>query len=313
MSMLEKRDRVLMLPALEERMRFMHKEIEEAEEEVSLLLRKYEKESRDVERLQNDSFSAFLFRLAGRYEDKLEKEQREEINAKIEYDRAITHHKSLIDEKEDLANQIAELKVDKQKFHSELDKRRRELSDKLSEPDGIRFNQIEKEREDIISQIARIEQSLRAASRAKSTAQTVAKSLSSARGWATFDTFTRGGIITHMAKYSHIDEAEGGFNMLSHDLRELNVELGNVDGFTTSGLSNISSGQRMVDFWFDNIFTNLSVLGQIKDNANQIDSLIWSISSIESALKEKRNGREKELAENKKQEEELLLSINQGF
>ena len=91
MCIVELRDRILMLPSLEKRMKFMLDEIRKAEDDVSNLLRKYERESRDVERLQKDSFSAFLFRLIGKYEDKLEKEQREEINAKIDYDRAVTH------------------------------------------------------------------------------------------------------------------------------------------------------------------------------------------------------------------------------
>jgi len=309
MCIIELRDRVLMLPALEKRMRLLLEEIRKAEEDVSSLLQKYERGSRDVERLQKDSFSAFLFKLIGKYEDKLEKEQRGEINAKIDYDRAVTHLESLTSEKDELAGRIAALKSEERKYHAELEKRRREISGRLSEPNGKRYAELEAERNAIISQITEIEEALKVAARAKSTAQKIAKSLESAEGWATFDAFTRGGIITHMAKYSHIDEAEKNFNILSHDLRELRAELSDVQGLSAAGFTEISSGQRTVDFWFDNIFTDLSVRSKIIDNAKQVNSLIKNITAAESALKSKLNEKEKEFAKNQRSEEDLLISV----
>lgn len=309
MRMFELRDRVLTLPALEKRLETLSQDIRTAEDEVSSLLRQYERESRDVERMQKDSFSTFLFRLVGKYEDKLEKEQREEINAKIVYDRAVTHLEGLNRDKDDLATRIFALRADEKTYQRELENRRRELSGKLSAPDGIRYAELENERNAIISQMTEIEEALRAANRAMSTADKIAKSLDSAEGWATFDAFTRGGIISHMAKYSHIDEAEENFNVLSHNLRSLKSELSDVRGLTVSELSEISSGQRVIDFWFDNIFTDLSVRNQIKDNAEQINLLVKNINRAESALKAKLREIERDLAGNRQSEEELLLSI----
>jgi hypothetical protein len=190
-----------------------------------------------------------------------------------------------------------------------MSKRRHELSSKLSEPNGLRYKQLADERSAIVSQAAEIKEALRAVSRAMNTAGKIAKSLDSAEGWATFDAFTRGGIISHMAKYSHIDEAEQNFNVLSHDLMDLKSELSDVHGLSVSGLNEISSGQRTIDFWFDNIFTDLSVRGQIKDNAEQISLLLRNLESAESALNAKLREKENELAQNKQREEELLLSL----
>jgi len=309
MQMFELRDRISTLPMLEKRMESLKQDIRKAEDEVSSLLRQFECESRDVEVMQKESFSAFLYKLVGKYEDKLEKEQREEFNAKIAYDRATVHFDNLIHEKDELASRISALRMDERTYQRELENRRRELSGKLSEPDGIRYAELENERNAIISQITEIEEALRAANRAMSTAKKIAESLGSAEGWATFDAFTRGGIISHMAKYSHIDEAEENFNVLSHNLRELKSELSDVQGFTVSGLSEISSGQRAIDFWFDNIFTDLSVRSQIKDNAEQINRLIKNINKAETALKAKLCEMEREFTRNKRSEEEFLLSI----
>jgi hypothetical protein len=68
MSIFELRDRVLALPALEKRMDLLRAEIRKAENDVSGMLRQYERESRDVEHIQKDSLSSFLLRLSGRYE-----------------------------------------------------------------------------------------------------------------------------------------------------------------------------------------------------------------------------------------------------
>lgn len=307
MTLYELRDRVLTLPALEKRMESLTQDIKESEDEVSNLLRQYERESRDVERMQKDSFSAFLFRLVGKYEDKLEKEQLEEINAKIALDRAAARVDSIIHETDELASRISVLRADERTYQRELENRRRELN--LSEPDGIRYAELENERNVIISQITEIEEALKAANRAMSTAEMVADSLDSAKSWATFDAFSRGGIISHMAKYSHIDDAESNFSVLSNNLRDLKSELSDVQGLTVPGFNEISSSQRTIDFWFDNIFTDLSVRNQIAENAEQISYLIQNLNKTESTLEAKLREKENELTRNSEREEELLLSI----
>lgn len=309
MQLNELRDCVLTIPTLENRMEQLRKELQKAEDEVSGLLRQYEQERRDVERIRTESFSAFLLKLVGKYEDRLEKEQLEEIDAKLAYDHAVTRLESLVRDKDALASRISALRTDERTYQTELSNRRRELTGLLTEPAGVRYAEIESERIAIVSQMAEIQEALSAAARAKSTARNALESLKKAEGWATYDAFTRGGIISHMAKYSHIDSAEQDFHTLSSQLRNLKSELSDVNGLTASGLNEISSVQRTVDFWFDNIFTDLSVRGQIKDNAGEIARLLDSINRVESALNSKMNKEKTTLDEIKRREEALLLSL----
>ena len=309
MTIHELRDRVLTLPALEKRMSNLRTEILSASQEVSRLLRQYEQESRDVENIRKESFSAFLFKLIGKYEDKLEKEQREEIDAKLEYDRAAMHLDSLERERDELGARITSIQADNKTYQAQLAQRRNELAGQYSGPESTKYAELEDERKTIISQITEINQALGAASRVRSTAQSALESLKSAEGWATYDAFTRGGIISHVAKYSHIDDAERCFHTLSAQIRNFKSELKDVHGLTTSGLSEISSGQRAVDFWFDNIFTDLSVRSKVRDNADQVNDLLRSVNSVESSLKSKLRQMESELQKNKQREEELLISL----
>ena len=308
MDLNELRDRIKELPAQEKKLAALYKDLRRVQNEVSELLWKYKQELGDVERLEKESFSTFLLKLVGKYEDKLEREQQEEISAKLAYDRATAELEELSQKRDLLKKHIDDLKEDERQYQAELDKRRVELS-KLTGDDAQQYTQLENERKAIYAQLTEINEALYAASNAKATANSARESLKSAQGWATYDAFTRGGIITHIAKYSHIDNAERDFSVLSSQLRTLRKELSDVKGLSTNGLTEISSSQRAVDFWFDNIFTDLSVRGKIRDNAEEINRLLGSISYVESTLKTKRRECEAKLTANRRAEEALLLSI----
>lgn len=305
----ELRERILMLPVLENKMALLQEEIQTAQENVAALLRQYEQEHRDVERMQKESLSSFLLHAIGKYEGKLEKERREEIDAKLAHDRAATRRDSLMQERDLLSSRISALHGEEKAYQTELASRRQKLADQFTEPLGTRYAELENERKSIVSQITEIKEALSAAARAKLTALSALESLDSAEGWATYDAFSRGGILSHMAKYSHIDSAEQNFHTLSSQLHDLRAELGDVDGLTVWGLNEISSTQRALDFWFDNIFTDLSVRRQIKENAEQVRRLLDNIGHAEYLLSTKLSAQEASLAQNRRYEEELLLSM----
>jgi multidrug efflux pump subunit AcrA (membrane-fusion protein) len=291
-------------------MLFLLEEIKKAEVDVSNLLGQYKRESRDVERIQKASFSAFLFKAIRKYDSKLEKEQLEEISAKLAYDRAVTRLNSLVHEKDELSFRILDLQAEKQTYQAELTNRRRELAEQqLTGQKGVQYAKLEDERSAIVSQITEIKEALNAASRVKNTAKIIFESLNSAENWATYDVFAGGGIISHMKKYSHVDNAEQNFHTLSSQLRDLKTELNDVHNLTMPELSEISSTQRTIDFWFDNIFTDLSVRRQIKDNSEQIRQVLNSINTIEAALNSKLKQKETEFTKNRQGEEELLLAM----
>lgn len=305
----ELRDRLMALPALEHKMSLLQGEIQKAESDVSNLLRQYEKECRDVNQMQGGSLSSFLLKVVGKYEDRLAVERREEIHAKLQYDRVVLRRDGLLRESDELSARISALRGEERAYQKELAARRDSLSVRFMEPEGRQYAELETRRMEIITQMTEIKEAQSAAARAASTARQALKSLESAEGWATFDMFTRGGVLSHMAKYSHIDSAEDCFHTLSSQLRELKTELSDVQGLSVSGLSEISSAHRIVDFWFDNIFTDLSVRGQIKDNAEEVSRILQGIRTAESALHERLREEEIKLADNKRREEELLLSL----
>jgi len=144
MDISELRDRVYSLPTLENKMADLQRELNRARNEVSALLRQYERERGDVEQLEKESLSSFLLKLTGRYKDKLEREQREEISAKLAYDRAAARLESLTRERDLLGQRIGELRADERRYQTELDNRRAELG-RLTGQNADRYAQLEKQ------------------------------------------------------------------------------------------------------------------------------------------------------------------------
>ena len=141
----ELRDKILTLPALEKKLILLKNECSKAEADVRQLLRNYERESRNVEQIQKESFSNFLRKLIGRYEDKLEKEQQEEIKAKLAYDAAVIHRDNLENDRREMVSRISDLRDDERRYQNELTSRRAKLSVNYREPDGVKFAQLEDE------------------------------------------------------------------------------------------------------------------------------------------------------------------------
>ena len=294
-KLLEIRNNIAALPVLREKSGKLHKRIREAEREVEALLEKYRKECLDVEQLKTNSFSSFLLKMIGKYEGRLEKEEHEILAAKVEYDKACQLVEDLRKELRETENKIIELKEQERVYEAEIKKREEMLLSKMDTEASEQYMKLEEERDFIQKQLTEMDEAIRAANRAKSTAGNVMKHLNSAEGWATYDVWAKGGIISHMAKYNHIDQAEADFNRLSSQLKELRKELSDINMNYVPGLTNIDSTTRAVDFWFDNIFTDLSVRNMLREN----------ISNIES----KRNELRQRLNEIEYLKNELILSL----
>ncbi len=306
----EIRDTIAMLPTLMNRMEGLQNSVCKAEMAVSSMLLQYEREKRDVERIQKESFSTFLLKMVGKYEDIVEKEQREEIDAKLAYDREVTHLATLKADMETLALRIDELRQLSRTYENELERLRCQLEGRLSEPEGQQYRLLQDKRKSYISQMMEVGEALSAARNVKATAMRARESLGKADGWATFDMLASGGVISHLAKYSHVDDAEACFHKLDSQIRTLKTELSDISGVTVVGLGEISGTERVVNFWFDNIFTDWSVHGQIRGNAETISKLLNSIGSVESKLTTRQRECQGLMAENKRKQEDLLLSLN---
>ena len=295
------------LPGMEERMRKLQSRIAEAKRELTSLLVKYEAESLDVERLQKESFSTTLLRLSGRYNGRLDKETREMIQSKLAYDKAVERVRELQKERDDLSRQITGLHEGQRSYEAELKKREQEIRQKPSDEESMRYHQLEAEQTELSKQSVEIEEAIRAAVRAKQTALRIIDHLKSADNWATYDVWSGSGILSHMAKYNRVDSAEEEYHRLSSNLKDLEKELKDIRMGPVPELSGIDSTTRAIDFWFDNIFTDLNVRSRIREDKEQATELAGILQRVITRLESNQAAVKRQIESKEQQKEELLL------
>lgn len=306
--LLEIRNALAGLPVLQERMEKLRRRIYEAEDDVRLLLHKFEAESLDVDQLKKDSLSVTILKLIGKYEGKLNKETQEMLAAKMEYDKASDRVKGLHLERRELSSRISELNNDKKIYEAELNRREEAIVNSITSEVSIKYRQLEEERVILAKQLIETDEAIRAANRVKSTAESAMGHLNGAESWATYDVWTRGGLFSHLAKYDHIDNAQYDFNRLYCQISDLQKELSDVNFLDAVELTGIDSTTRTIDFWFDNIFTDLNVRSRIREDKEEVRSLLGQMSSIISRLERNKREINRQLTEIDNRKNDLIIS-----
>ena len=163
----EIRNNIAVLPVLRERAEKLRTRIREAEREIETLLEKYRKECLDVEQLKNNSFSAFLLKIVGKYQGKLEKEEQEILAAKLEYDRTCQQAEEFKKELHELELRIIELKGQERIYETEIKKREQMLLSKMNTEASEQYTELNQEHEFIQKQLVEMDEAIRTANRAK--------------------------------------------------------------------------------------------------------------------------------------------------
>ncbi len=305
----EIKDRLAVLPTFEYRMDYLEKKFKEAETNVNTLLHKFEAESLDVENIQKDSLTNSLRKLLGKYEGKINKETQEMLAAKLEYDRAVENVKVLNDQRLELNGRLTELYNLKSSVEDELAKREESIKNNISAESYKMYTEIEQEHEVISGQLVEAEEAIRAGNNVLITANNAMEHLNKAEDLATLDVWLDGGILTHMSKYNHIDEAQKYFNVLNSQFKTFENELHDVNLQASYLSSEIDSTTRAVDFWFDNIFTDLKVRDKIRSDAESLRSLIDKVNRTLKILETNRKELKKNLSDNESKKADLISSI----
>ncbi len=304
-------NKLSVLPALEYRMQKLNDRLNDAEAEVKSLLHKYEAEALDVEQIQKESLSNTILKLIRKYEGKVEKENQEMLSAKLKYDEAIEKVNILKLDILSLGNNISEIKKQKQNYEDELKKREESIRSNTTTESYRIYIELKQEKELLTNQLYELEEAISAANRVTSTAYSALSQLESAESWATFDAWTRGGIISHIAKYDHIDNAQKDFNLLNSELKNFQKELLDINIDSTYDSIEIDSSTRAVDFWFDNIFTDLSVRDKIQENIGTLTQLNTNINKAVSNLESNRAEIKKKLEDIELKKINLVKSIEE--
>lgn len=273
---------------LDEEILRLEEKVKLNEEKLYSLERHQIKEKRDVDKLNKISISNIIATLLNNKEDKLEKEEKEYLLAKLKYDELLSSINIL---KEDLANEKNRLISlgNCEEEYNELIKEKvnfiktygdKEVREKLSN--------IDNEIDDLIKESKEIEEAYSVGRRLLIEVNEAEEELRGAKNWGIFDS-AGGDLISTIAKHNKINNANDKFEKIVHLISKFNKELGDIN------LNNVSfsAATMTLDLFFDNIFTDILVQNKINDLINNMESLKRRVESIMRNLQERYDNLEK--------------------
>lgn len=263
-------------------------------------------EQDDVDQLEGHSLSAFFYAVIGKKEEKLDKEREEAYAAKVKYDVAVRELSSIEDAisySEAEVNQLNDLK-------KQYEKMLKEKAEAIKASGSEKAAEIFRTEEQITyleSQIKEIQEALGVGDTVLDITNSILSSLDSAKGWGTWD-LMGGGLISDMAKHSHLDKAQRQVENLQVQLRRFKTELTDVTVHADMQVR-IDGFLGFADYFFDGVFADWAVLDRIGRSQTQVQDTKKQIESVLNHLKSIMNSTKNKLEREKVRLDELIASV----
>ena len=238
-------------------------------------------EQADVDKLEGRSLASFFYNVVGKMDEKLSKEREEAYAARVKYDAAARELEGAESDLRRCETELAGLRDCERQYNILL----KEKSEAIKAVGGERAEELfalEQRISYLESQKKELREAISAGQSARSTADSVLSSLDSAEGWGTWDLFG-GGLISDLAKHSHLDEAQGAIEHLQSQLRRFKTELADVTIHADMQV-NVDGFLRFADYFFDGLFADWAVLDKISQSQSQVQATRSQIESVLSRL-----------------------------
>lgn len=245
-------------------------------ERYELAKRMLQKESADVEKMQAESLSAFLKRLLGNYDKKLDQEMQEQLAAKRELDLASA---LLMEAREDL-----------DEIHTAIQmtaNRSSYLKERLFKEDAAFREKIsgeETKKAELQQQFIELEEALAAGERVLDGIDYALDDLDSADSFSTWDMFTDSSLIFDMMKYDKINKAEDKMTQLERLLQHYSKELKDISLDGELRYENFSGTNKTFDIFFDNLFSDWDTKKKIGRNIEMLENLGQKMEELQRKL-----------------------------
>jgi len=241
----------------------------------------WDREHRDVERMERVSLSSVWASLRGTKEEDLRREKAEEQAALLKLQEAerqleevrgeIQRRRDRLRQNEDCERRYEALLREKEQEYRSKDP---VLAEKLAE--------LEQRKLGVTSHRRELQEAFEAGRQALGHLRSALSSLDSAAGWSTWDVLG-GGLISDAMKYSHMDDAQRLMQTAQSSLRRYRAELADV---AVSASFDLQPGglTRTMDIFFDNIFSDWAVRDRIEQTRSQLSHIVDQVGRIQARL-----------------------------
>jgi len=239
-----------------------------------------EKENRDLEKLRHDSFSNTLLKLFGNFDRRYDKEYREIVGAKVEFDKAYAMKIAAARRVKEIEADIEEKKLRLRNIKEDVLRKHPDMGKVISERQ---------------QQILALQHEWRETNEAEQAGLAVLEALSdiisgldAADAISTWDLITDNSLILDFLKYDKLDAAEASLLHLEQTVYSFARELRDLDFVFETDLETISSTQRALDIFFDNLFSDWGTKAIIEKNIENLKKLQDSTEDVMESLAEKK-------------------------
>ena len=297
--------KVAQKPLLESKLYELHTQRRQYDNQVISLRVAFRKEQEDVEKLEGRSLANYFYKVIGKLDDKLDQERKEAYAAKVKLDAAERELAGIESDIKEMQEQITDVLVAETRYKDALELKRRQLKDSGTQV-ADQILSMEERIAALQAQKQEIKEAISAGYSARSTADRILSELEDADGWNTWDMFGGGGIITHMAKHSHLDEAQDLVSDLQSKLRRFKTELADIQ-ITANMQVNVDGFLRFADYFFDGLFADWAVGDKINQSMNSVSSTKSQISRTLDKLNSMEQAADRGIASLKQQLDELIV------
>ena len=284
--------KVAQKPLLESKLYELHTQRRQYDNQVISLRVASRKEQEDVEKLEGRSLANYFYKVIGKLDDKLDQERKEAYAAKVKLDAAERELAGIESDIKEIQEQITDVLVAEARYKDALELKRRQLKDSGTQV-ADRILSMEERIAALQAQKQEIKEAISAGYSARSTADRILSELEDADGWNTWDILGGGGIITHMAKHSHLDEAQDLVQELQSQLRRFKTELADIQ-ISANMQVNIDGFLRFADCFFDGLFADWAVgdkisqsLSSVSNTKSEINRMLDKLNDMEKAVDQK--------------------------
>ena len=303
--LLELQQKAAMKPALEAKLNELRKQRNKFDRDIISLRGAFRKEQEDEEKLEGRSLANYFFQVVGKLDEKLDQERKEAYAAKVKLDAAERELAGIEADISDIQSQLNEIRVAEDQYKEELEKKHAALK-ASGTPAADQIIGLEQKIAALEAQKREIKEAISAGYSAKGTADQILSELESADGWNTWDILGGGGIITHMAKHGHLDEAQELVSQLQSKLRRFKTELADIQ-ITADMQVNVDGFLRFADYFFDGLFADWAVGDRISQSQSSVSGTKRQIERTLDKLRDMEKGSDQGIASVKSQLDDLIV------
>ncbi|WP_059045095.1 coiled-coil domain-containing protein [Paenibacillus rubinfantis] len=272
------------------RLKSLQQELSGLQEERNRWQKKLAAEEEDVRKLSAMSLSNLLATVLGNKAEKLDREQREVLEAKVKYDAAESAVRDMERQISEIERRLLELGSWQHEYERVFQAKERQI---LEENEELRELA---EREAVLTvELKEVDEAVRAGQSALHDLNAAEEDLRSAKNWGTYDMLGGGMLSTHI-KHGRIDEAMSHLHAARQSLQRFDRELKDIGASLSTNL-NISGLLRFSDYFFDDFFSDWLVQGRINNSLDQVRNQTTAVSEVQRGLETAKRRLESERAE----------------